>query len=149
VLSHARTANPALDRDLDGLVPSSDFRGAGPVYPAAKPPAEGGILMVGDSAGVLDPFSGQGIACALSSGSLAAQTLAAAFEGALPLERTARVYASAWRARFRPRFGWSAVFRTLVHRSRFAESAARWAGPALVRSAIRKLAAESGDARTT
>jgi flavin-dependent dehydrogenase len=140
VLGHARSSNVALDRALDGLVPDSDFQGAGPVYLAPKPPAEDGVLMVGDSAGVLDPFSGQGIACALASGILAAQTLEAAFVEGLPVKRAARLYADAWRARFRSRFGWSAVFRALVHRSRFAESAARWAGPALVRSALQRLA---------
>jgi flavin-dependent dehydrogenase len=96
--------------------------------------------MVGDSAGVLDPFSGQGIACALASGILAAQTLETAFGGAVPLSIAARVYADAWKRRFRSRFGWSAVFRALVHRARFAESAARWAGPRLVRSALQRLA---------
>jgi flavin-dependent dehydrogenase len=140
VLDHARASNAALDRALAGLVPSTHFRGAGPVYLAAKPPVERGVLMVGDSAGVLDPFSGQGIACALASGILAAQTLETAFGGAVPLSIAARVYADAWKRRFRSRFGWSAVFRALVHRARFAESAARWAGPRLVRSALQRLA---------
>ena len=149
VLAHARASNVALDCALAGLVPATDFRGAGPVYLAAKPPAEGGILMAGDSAGVLDPFSGQGIACALSSGSLAARTLEAAFAGAVPPERVSRVYAEAWKSRFRSRFGWSAVFRLLMHRARFAESTARWAGPRLVRSAIRKLAPGTGWPGTT
>ena len=144
VLAHARASNVALDRALDGLVPASDFRGAGPVYLAAKPPVERGVLMVGDSAGVLDPFSGQGIACALSSGILAARTLEAALAGAVPLSRAARAYADAWKRRFRSRFGWSAVFRALVLRARFAESAARWAGPRLVRSALQRLS--PGDA---
>jgi flavin-dependent dehydrogenase len=141
VVAHARASNPALDRALDGLTPSSDFRGAGPVYLAAKPPVEGSVLMVGDAAGVLDPFSGQGIACALSSGILAAQTLEAAFAGRVPIDRAARLYAAAWKHRFRSRFGWSAVFRGLVHRTRIAETAARWAGGRIVRSAIRRLAA--------
>ena len=140
VLAHARASNPALDRVLARLAPSSDFRGAGPIYLSPKPPSEGGILMAGDSAGVLDPFSGQGIACALSSGILAARTLANAFAGATPLSGISRAYADAWRRRFRSRFGWSAVFRVLVHRARLAESAARWAGPRLVRTAIERLA---------
>jgi flavin-dependent dehydrogenase len=145
VVAHARASNPAFDRALDRLMPATDFHGAGPVYLAAKPPAEGGVLMVGDSAGVLDPFSGQGIACALSSGILAAQTLETAFAGAVPFDRVARVYAAAWRARFRSRFGWSAVFRLLVHRGRLAETAARWAGARLVRSALQRLAPEAGE----
>jgi hypothetical protein len=81
VLDQARRSNAALDGDLSTLTPSSDFLGAGPVYFTGKPPAEGGILMAGDAAGVLDPFSGEGQACALSSGILAARTLEKAFDG--------------------------------------------------------------------
>jgi flavin-dependent dehydrogenase len=147
VVAWARTHNPALDRALGRLTPSSDFQGAGPVYVAAKPPVEGGVLMVGDTAGVLDPFSGQGIASALTSGILAAQTLEAAFAGGASIDRAAWFYAAAWRRRFRSRFGWSAVFRGLVQRPRLARAAARWAGVSIVRSAIRRLA--DGEAAAT
>ena len=60
VVAHARESNRALDRALARLTPSTDFKGAGPVYLAAKPPTQDGALMVGDAAGVVDPFSGQG-----------------------------------------------------------------------------------------
>jgi menaquinone-9 beta-reductase len=140
VLAHARRCNTALDRALDRLTPATDFRGAGPVHLAAKPPEEGGVLMVGDAAGVLDPFSGQGIACALSSGILAARTLEDGLSGAVPGTSVSRIYAAAWRARFRRRFGWSAAFRRLMHRPDLAATAARWAGDRLVRSALQRLA---------
>ena len=101
LLARARRSNAALDRDLASLVPRSDFLGAGPVYFTGKPPAERGILMAGDAAGVLDPFSGEGQGCAVTSGILAAKTLERGFTGEFPLERSAAVYADEWRARFR------------------------------------------------
>ena len=139
VVAHARESNRALDRALDRLTPSTDFKGAGPVYLAAKPPTEGEALMVGDAAGVVDPFSGQGLACALASGILAATTLERGFSGALAWDDVPRAYAAAWKDRFRQRFGWSAAFRHLVSRPGIARAAARWAGGRLVRSAIRRL----------
>ncbi len=139
VVAHARESNRVLDRALDRLTPSTDFKGAGPVYLAAKPPTQDGALMVGDAAGVVDPFSGQGLACALASGILAATTLEKGFSGALTWDDVPLAYAAAWKDRFRQRFGWSAAFRHLVSRPGIARAAARWAGGRLVRSAIRRL----------
>ncbi len=141
VLDHARRSNTSLDRDLSTLTPSSDFLGAGPVYFTSKPPAEGGILMAGDAAGVLDPFSGEGQECALASGILAARTLERAFSGEIALERAAAVYAAAWRARFRRRFGWSAAFRSLMLHPRLAAAAAPLVGERLTRLALSRLRA--------
>jgi menaquinone-9 beta-reductase len=143
VLDQARRSNAALDGDLSTLTPSSDSLGAGPVYFTGKPPAEGGILMAGDAAGVLDPFSGEGQACALSSGILAARTLERAFGGELTLERAASVYASAWRARFRRRFGWSAAFRSLMLHPRLAAAAAPLVGERLTKLALSRLSARA------
>ena len=140
VLAFARASNLALDRVLDELTPGSDFRGAGPVYLASRPPAKDGVLMAGDTAGVLDPFSGQGIALALASGRLAGVTLAHAFAGEISLSRASAVYAAAWRRRFAARFRWSALFRRLMQRPRLAEGAARWVGSGLVRGALHRLA---------
>ncbi|MFY9552671.1 MAG: NAD(P)/FAD-dependent oxidoreductase [Thermoanaerobaculia bacterium] len=139
VLEHARRSNAALDRDLAALAPDSDFLGAGPVYFTGKPPAEGGILMVGDAAGVLDPFCGEGQACALASGILAAQTLERGLSGEIPLDSAAAVYASAWREQFRGRFAWSAAFRRLMLHPRLAAAAAPWAGGRLTRLALERL----------
>jgi menaquinone-9 beta-reductase len=140
VLAFARRSNAALDHVLENLTPESDFRGAGPVYLAAKPPVKDGVLMAGDTAGVLDPFSGQGIALALSSGRLAARTLTRAFAEAMPLERVEADYSAAWKHRFASRFHWSTLFRSVVQRPALADRAARWVGPGLVRSALHRLA---------
>src|SRR5262249_12611068 len=140
----ARKENTALDSDLARLEPGpTGYLGTGPVFFTAKPPVENGILMVGDSAGVIDPFSGEGQAAALASGILAAETADRALSGAIPFSRLAKTYARAWRDRFGGRFAWSAVFRSLMLRPRLASMAARLGGESLVRLAISRLHRES------
>ncbi|HEY2798003.1 MAG TPA: NAD(P)/FAD-dependent oxidoreductase [Thermoanaerobaculia bacterium] len=146
VVAHARAANGDLDADLAPLTPGPvGFLGTGPVYFTAKPPAENGILMAGDAAGVIDPFSGEGQAAALASGILAAETLESAFdaEGAAAPEETARLYAAAWRRRFERRFSWSAALRRLMLHPSLGGLAARVAGPRAVRFAIARLSSRA------
>lgn len=140
VVAHARRANPDLDRDLAPLRGGPvGFLGTGPVFFTAKPPAENGMLMVGDSAGVLDPFSGEGQSAALASGILAAETLERAFAGQVPLAQAAALYTAAWRTRFSRRFSWSAALRGLMLSRTSGAFAARVAGDRVVAFAIRKL----------
>jgi flavin-dependent dehydrogenase len=143
VVSHARAANRDLDSDLATLTPGPvGFLGTGPVYFTAKPPEENGILMVGDAAGVIDPFSGEGQAAALASGLLAAETLELLFRGEASPSEIARLYAAAWRKRFERRFSWSAAMRRLMLHPSVAGLAARLAGRRVAAFAIEKLTAE-------
>ena len=142
VVAHARAANRDLDRDLASLAPGPvGFLGIGPIYFTAKPPEEDGILMAGDAAGVIDPFSGEGQAAALASGILAADTLERAFLGEVPLTAAAGLYAAAWRRRFERRFSWSAALRRLMLSPASGALAARLVGPRLMRFAIGRLTA--------
>src|SRR5262249_46454559 len=135
-----RRENHVLDADLSTLSPGpAGFLGTGPVFFTRKPPVERGILMVGDAAGFLDPFSGQGQTMALASGMLAADTVERALAGEIALERLPRIYARAWRRRFARRFGWGAIFRRLMLKPLLASVAERVGGEALVRSAISRL----------
>jgi len=146
VMVHARRENRALDADLSKLAPGPiGFLGTGPVFFTRKPCVERGILMAGDTAGFLDPFSGQGQTMALASGMLAAETIERALGGEIPLEALPREYARAWRLRFARRFGWGAVFRSLMLNSVLASAAARLGGDRLVESAVARLHRESGD----
>lgn len=146
VMVHARRENPALDADLSNLAPGPiGFLGTGPVFFTRKPCVERGILMAGDAAGFLDPFSGQGQTMALASGMLAAETIERALRGEIPLETLPREYARAWRRRFARRFGWSAVFRSLMLNPVLASAAAWLGGDRLVESAVARLHRESGD----
>jgi flavin-dependent dehydrogenase len=140
VLVHARKSNPALDGDLALLRPGArGFLGTVPVIFTAKPPVENGILMTGDAAGVLDPFSGQGQAAALASGILAADTAGDYFEGRLSADGLLAAYRRSWRARFSRGFAWSAVLRSLILDPRLGGIAARVAGERIVRFGIQKL----------
>ena len=144
VLAHARRTNPDLDRALRSLSPAdAGFRGAGPVLFATRPAVQNGILMVGDSAGVIDPFSGEGQASALASGILAAGVVRRGFAGEIPFADVPGEYARAWRSSFRGRFAWSAAFRRLMLSPSAGRWAARLAGPGVARFAAGRLAATS------
>lgn len=137
VLELARRSNPHLDVDLSRMNPGPiGFLGTGPVFFTSKPPAENGILMAGDAAGVIDPFSGEGQASALASGILAAETVLKLLAKDLSPRQHTRAYAEAWKQRFGKRFAWSAFFRRMVLSSWLGNLAARVAGEKLVRFAI-------------
>jgi flavin-dependent dehydrogenase len=63
-----------------------------PLFFRKPEPERDGILMVGDSAGFVDPFVGDGISLALRSGAAAAQCLTAFFAGRISLREAARQY---------------------------------------------------------
>lgn len=137
VVAAARRANPALAADLDGVAPGPrGFLGVGPVFFTAKPPVEAGMLMVGDAAGVIDPFSGQGQAAALNAGLLAAEVAQEFLSGSMEASAALEVYARRWRAAFRAGFAWSSAFRAIVLHPRLGALAGRIAGKRLVRLAI-------------
>ena len=140
VVAHARRDNSVLDADLSRLSPGPvGFLGTGPVFFTRKPPVERGMLMAGDAAGFLDPFSGQGQTAALASGILAGETIERALAGRIPLEALPRDYAREWKRRFGRRFGWSAVFRRLMLSPSLGTLGARLAGDKLVSLALKQL----------
>jgi flavin-dependent dehydrogenase len=115
VLAHARASNAALDARLARLEPGPrGFLGTVPVVFTKKPATENGMLMAGDAAGVIDPFSGQGQAAALASGLLAAETALGFLEGRIPAAGYEAAYRERWRRRFESRFAWSARLRGLM-----------------------------------
>lgn len=142
VVAHARRSNPALDELMADLHEGpGGYLGVGPVFFTVKPPVESGMLMVGDAAGVIDPFSGEGQGAALRSGILAAEILVRGFAGQIPMDDAAREYAAAWRRGFARGFGWGSVFRRFMLHPAAAGFAARAAGPRLVRFAMDRMRA--------
>jgi flavin-dependent dehydrogenase len=140
VLAYARGRNPGLEASVMPLTPGPvGFLGTGPVFFTAKPPAENGILMAGDAAGVLDPFSGEGQSTALASGILAAETIERGLQGEFPMDRLSKVYAQGWRRRFHGRFAWSRILRRMILNPTVAEITGRVAGDRVVRIAVRAL----------
>jgi flavin-dependent dehydrogenase len=137
VCEHARRSNPSLDRHLALLDPGpTGFLGTGPVIFTAKPPVENGILMSGDAAGVLDPFSGQGQAAALATGILAGDTIANGLSEGRTAEEIAAAYVTAWKRSLHRRFQWSRVLRLLMLNPALGSLAARLAGERLIRFGI-------------
>lgn len=140
VVRLARSGNRALAADLDRMSPGPrGFLGVGPVHFTAKPPVEGDILMVGDAAGVIDPFSGQGQAAALHSGLLAAEVTDSYLRGSLDRAALVAAYESRWRHAFAAGFAWSAALRGVMLHPRLGGLAGRIAGKRLVRLGIRKV----------
>lgn len=64
---------PALDARLRGAEQSSETLATAPFRPGRRRATCDGALLAGDAAGVIDPFTGDGIARALHSGRLAAE----------------------------------------------------------------------------
>ncbi len=140
VLERAREGNHALDLALRPMRPGPrGFLGTVPAVFTAKPATENGILMAGDAAGVIDPFSGQGQAAALATGILAAETVLALLDGGLEAGSYLAAYESAWRRRFSSRFVWSAALRLLMLGGALGRLAGSLAGERTVRFAIRRL----------
>ena len=112
MLLHARASNRALDRGPRRALRPGPRASSGPVpvFFTAKPPVENGILMAGDAAGVIDPFSGEGQAAALASGILAGETALEFLEGRdLRRRNCARPTRAPGALRFARRFAWSAA----------------------------------------
>jgi menaquinone-9 beta-reductase len=74
-------------------------------------PVGDGVINVGDAAGFVDPFIGDGISLALRSGALAAECLAGCLDGTISQEDAARRYAGAYEASFGTVFRSSARLR--------------------------------------
>lgn len=65
-----------------------------------KRSVEHGVFMAGDSAGVLPPFLGVGVAAALGSGLRCGETVAAWLRGSLDADQAAAQYDAWWQSRF-------------------------------------------------
>jgi flavin-dependent dehydrogenase len=101
------------------------------------------MLLAGDAAGVIDPFSGEGQAAALSSGILAGEIASRFLRGEVGASDYPRLYEAAWRRRFRRRFAWSAVLRRLMLHPGLGDVAGRIAGRRLVRLGVGALQGSS------
>ncbi len=77
-------------------------------------PERDGILRVGDAAGFVDPFVGDGISLALRGGALAAHCLASFFGGEASLREAARSYSRAYEQSLLPVFRASSALRRML-----------------------------------
>jgi flavin-dependent dehydrogenase len=77
-------------------------------------PIAGNLLLVGDAAGFIDPFVGDGISMALHSGRMAASSVRSFLDGDCSLEKCAQNYADEYRHKLLPAFKHAARARRMV-----------------------------------
>ncbi len=117
--------HPTLDGRLRDAIQEGETVTTAPVRPARRCAAQGEILFVGDAAGFLDPFTGDGISMALHSGTLAAEKLAQALSGSPEeIKRAGSVYEKSLAQSVRRSYAVAAVFRALVSAPGFLQDAA-------------------------
>ncbi len=114
VIDHALRRNDALAARLDAMTRVTDFCAVSQVSLARKTPFAGDVCMIGDTAGMIAPMCGDGMAMALQSAALAAPLASDLLAGRLAPAAFRRRYADAWQRHFalRLRLG-----RWLHHRS--------------------------------
>lgn len=103
--------NPSLSRYLPQMTRCSDFLATSPVVFRRREKVVGDVLVVGDAAGFLDPFSGDGISSGLRSGMVAAECLDSFLKGADSPERVKQRYLKDYAAEFGRRFFFSQLIR--------------------------------------
>ena len=102
---------PRLRADLAPLHPVREVLGTSAVFFERHSPAFGGVLGVGDAAGIRDPFTGDGQATAIRGGVVAARSVEAFLRGEVGAESLERSYRETWRREFGAPFTWDGVFR--------------------------------------
>ena len=121
----ARTRQlPHLARRIAGAERVAPIQAMGPLAYRVTPPRHGGVLLVGDAAGFYDPFTGEGIFCALRGAELAAETAARALESGDLSARALRAYDRARRDAFRAKQRLTHTIQFLIRRRRVANLAA-------------------------
>jgi flavin-dependent dehydrogenase len=125
-----RREHPRLEELYAQHEPAQDgYLSSEPVIFRSRSAVEGGVFMIGDASGVIDPLTGNGMAMAIQSALLVAPTLIRLLE--TPARRGAieDEYRRAHRAMFTPRIAWSRRVASLLSRPRLLDAAlatTRW-----------------------
>jgi len=122
MLDETLRQNPVLDDRLQGLTRVSDqFEAVSQVPLMQKSRFAGGVCMIGDSAGMIAPLCGDGMAMALRTADLVAP-LAAAY---LDDRRSATSFRRAYRRKWTDAFGRRMRLGRWIHAAAFRRGAAR------------------------
>lgn len=112
LLERLAEASPALAADLEGLTPEpGPALVSEPVHLGARSAAWGDVLLAGDAAGVVDPYTGSGMALALRTGEAVGALLAEHAAGRVAATDLASEWARRWRAVTGSVFFFSRLFR--------------------------------------
>jgi flavin-dependent dehydrogenase len=106
--------HPALRERAASWKLASDHVSTAPLVFRSRRPIDRSVIHVGDAAGFIDPFVGDGIALALRSGRLAAHSLIPMLRGKQSSERCAREYERNYRAEFESIFRSAERLRALL-----------------------------------
>ena len=91
--------------------------GAGPIPWRPQAVAGGRVVLVGDAAGYAEPFTGEGMSCALASAEVLAEVAADRRPGSWS-PAASRLYRRLWRSRIGPRVRTARLMRHLLARPR-------------------------------
>ncbi|MHB8800352.1 MAG: NAD(P)/FAD-dependent oxidoreductase [Thermoanaerobaculia bacterium] len=98
LLARLAAASPGLAGDLEGLSPEpGPALVSEPVHLGRREAVLGDLLLAGDAAGVVDPFTGSGMALALRTGEAAGTLLAEHAAGRVAAEALGRSWERRWR----------------------------------------------------
>ncbi|MBZ5553003.1 MAG: NAD(P)/FAD-dependent oxidoreductase [Acidobacteriia bacterium] len=111
LIEAAGAQNPHLDHRIRAMRRSSEFLVTSPVILQSRERILRDIFMVGDAAGFLDPFSGDGISTAVRSASLASRCVDDLMRGCVSNESAMKNYDRAYRSEFRRRFIFARTIR--------------------------------------
>jgi 2-polyprenyl-6-methoxyphenol hydroxylase-like FAD-dependent oxidoreductase len=116
------------ESQLDALYaahePAQDgYLSSEPVIFRARSAVEGGVFMIGDASGVIDPLTGNGMAMAIQSALLASPMLLRLIEQPSRRSEIEDEYRRAHRAFFAPRIAWSRGVALLLSRPRMLDTA--------------------------
>jgi flavin-dependent dehydrogenase len=136
-----RAEEKVLDEMYARYAPAQEgFLSSDPVIFRARSAVEEGIFMIGDASGVIDPLTGNGMAMAMQSALLAAQSISDALTG--NRRRSEEVYRARHAEIFGPRIAWSRRVAFLLSRPALLDAALRFAPRNAGRFFLRKTRAD-------
>jgi flavin-dependent dehydrogenase len=100
--------------------------------PLAYDRLPGEFIAIGDAAGMVDPFCGEGMRHAMESGMLAAEAVAAGIRTRLSYEQIKLQYESRWERQWAPRRAVGAVLRRMIRQRRLLSAGMRIAPASLL-----------------
>jgi flavin-dependent dehydrogenase len=119
-----RSEEPRLESLYAEHEPAQEhFLSSEPVIFRARSAVEGGVFMIGDASGVIDPLTGNGMAMAVQSALLAAPLLLRLVRDPSAREAVEREYRAQHHAFFAPRIRWSRGVAALLSRPRLLDAA--------------------------
>ena len=117
-----RTEEPSLDAMYSAYSPAQDdFLSSEPVVFRARRAVEGGVFMIGDASGIVDPLTGNGMAMAIQSAAVAAPHVLRTVEG----RRDEAAYREDHAAFFGRRIRWSRRVAMILSRPALLDAALR------------------------